>query len=119
MGKVAETLGGGLITGPATIVSGIMQSKAQNKATDAQSKSAAETLAFAREQEAQRKAVYEQKMAQYTAMRNTLAQRYGIDIGTPPAAGHPSARLPERPTGPSGGHIGRSDAEQAGSSRPE
>jgi hypothetical protein len=86
MGKVAETLGSGLITGPATIVSGIMQSRASNKATDAQSKSAAETLAFAREQEAQRKAVYEQKMAQYTAMRNTLAQRYGIDIGTPPAA---------------------------------
>lgn len=95
MGKVAETLGSGLITGPATIVSGIMQSRAQNKATDASERSNAAALAFTKEQEAQRKAVYDQRMAQWTASRNALLQRYGIDIAPPSTA----------PAGPAPGPV--------------
>jgi len=74
------------IAAAGTLGGAALSSRGQNKATDAQTKANADTLAYSREQDAQRKAVYEQKMAQYTAMRNTLAQRYGIDIGTPPAA---------------------------------
>jgi len=74
------------IAAAGTVGGAAIASRSANKATDAQTKAAADTLAFTREQEAQRKAIYDQKMAQYTAMRDTLAKRYGIDIGMPSAA---------------------------------
>jgi hypothetical protein len=77
---------GPAIGGAATLGGAAMGGKAQKEASKAQLQATDKAIAYSREQDAQRKAVYEQKMAQYTAMRNTLAQRYGIDIGTPPAA---------------------------------
>lgn len=92
MGKVAETLGGGLISGPASIISGVMQSRSQNKATEAQSKATAAALAYEKEKDALRRSQYEQAWNTWNASRNALLQRYGISLpnqptsafGTPP-----------------------------------
>lgn len=106
MGKVADTLGSGLITGPATIVSGIMQSRSQNKATEAQERANQAALAFSREQEAaaqgrygQSKAQYDQQVADWYAARNALLGRYGVDIslgkgGMPAMGAVPPAQAP-------------------------
>jgi hypothetical protein len=107
MGKVAETLGSGLITAPAEIVSGIVQSRAANKATEAQERSAAAALAFSREQEAEQKRRYEQGKSQYDrqvadwyAARNALlGDRYGVNINLG------SGGLPTLPSGPAGGAM--------------
>jgi hypothetical protein len=69
-----------------------MGSNANSKATKAQSAAADQALAFTREQEATRRAVYDQKMQQYTAMRNVLAERYGINL--PPAASSGTPSVP-------------------------
>lgn len=71
-----------------------MGGKAAKDAARMQAASADKAIALQRQMEAQRKAVYEQKMAQYVAMRNTLASRYGIDIGPLNAASAPASSAP-------------------------
>ena len=112
MGKVAETLGSGLITGPATIVSGILGSRAQNKATEASERANQAALAFSREQEnaaqgryGQSKAQYDQQVADWYAARNALLGRYGVDIslgkgGMPAMGAVPQAQTGASPMAP-------------------
>ena len=66
----------------ATIGGAAMQGKAAKDAARIQAQSYDKALAFQRQQEEQRKLVYDQKMAEYTNMRNTLAQRYGINLAS-------------------------------------
>ena len=69
----------------------IIQSRAQNKATEAQQQSAREALAFSKERLAGGDADYARKMQAWEAGRQALMERYGIDIvltgETPTAAG--------------------------------
>lgn len=57
--------------------------RSQGQAAKSQAAATDKAMALTREQEAQRKAVYDQKMQQWTASRNALLKRYGIDIAPP------------------------------------
>ena len=79
MGKFA----GDIIGGVGTLGGAALQSRAQNKATDAASKSTAEALAFSKERLAGGDADYARKLAVWEEGRRILAQRFGIDIAPP------------------------------------
>jgi hypothetical protein len=66
----------------ATIGGAAMSGKAAKEGARIQAQSYDKALAFQRQQEEQRKLVYDQKMAEYTNMRNTLAQKYGINLAS-------------------------------------
>lgn len=80
--------------------------KAAKEAAKIQAKSAADALAFTREQEqaaqgryGQSKAQYDQQVADWYAARNALLGRYGVDIslgkgGMPPMGAAPPAQTP-------------------------
>jgi len=72
----------------------IIQSRAQNKATEAQQQSAREALAFSKERLAGGDADYARKMQAWEAGRNALMQRYGIDIAPPMPGGGPGGGMP-------------------------
>lgn len=55
------------VTGGAAVTSGVMQSKANKRATDAQSKSTAEALAFERDNELRRRQEYDRSEAESRA----------------------------------------------------
>ena len=61
----------------------IIQSRAQNKATEAQQQSAREALAFSKERLAGGDADYARKLQAWEAGRQALMERYGIDIAPP------------------------------------
>src|SRR3972149_7038562 len=61
----------------------IIQSRAQNKATEAQQQSTAEALAFSKERLAGGDADYARKLQAWEAGRQALMERYGIDIAPP------------------------------------
>ena len=79
-GSNAVAIAPAAIQAGATIGGAAMSGKAGQKAAEMQLQANREALAFSRQQEAQRKTIYDQKMNQYTNMRNTLAQRYGITL---------------------------------------
>jgi hypothetical protein len=70
------------ISAGAQIGGAAMSGKAAKDAARIQAQSYDKALAFQRQQEEQRKLVYDQKMSEYTNMRNTLAQRYGINLAS-------------------------------------
>src|SRR3972149_10570507 len=100
MGKFA----GDIIGGVGTLGGAALQARAQNKATDAASKSTAEALAFSKERLAGGDADYARKMQAWEAGRNALMQRYGIDIAPPmpgggaPGGGDPQGAVPREIT---------------------
>ena len=71
---------------------GIMGSKAQNKATEAQAKSNAAALDFQKQQEAARRAEYDKAYGMWNASRQALMSRYGLDV--PGASAEPAASAP-------------------------
>jgi len=90
-GNMAAAAG---IGAAATIGGSAMQGKAAKDAARIQAQSYDKALAFQRQQEEQRKAVYDQKMVEYTNMRNTLAQRYGITLPSSGVGGTGGAYQP-------------------------
>ena len=82
------------ISAAATIGGSAMEGKAAKDAARIQAQSYDKALAFQRQQEEQRKAVYDQKMSEYTNMRNTLAQRYGITLPSSGVGGTGGAYQP-------------------------
>lgn len=70
---------------------------ASHKASQAQGKATDKALDFEKQQAAEKKAsfdaamqAYEQKWNVWNSNRMALLQRYGVDIGQPPASGAPS-----------------------------
>ena len=90
-GNMAAAAG---ISAAATIGGSAMEGKAAKDAARIQAQSYDKALAFQRQQEEQRKAVYDQKMVEYTNMRNTLAQRYGITLPSSGVGGTGGAYQP-------------------------
>lgn len=76
-------IGSSIIEGVGALGGAALGGKAAKSAAKTQAATTDKALAFTREQEAQRKAVYDQKMQQWTASRNALLKRYGIDIAPP------------------------------------
>jgi hypothetical protein len=68
------------IAAGAQIAGAAMGGKSAKAAAQIQAQSTDKALALARQQEETRNEVYDQKMAQYTMMRNVLAERYGITL---------------------------------------
>ncbi len=92
MGSFVKDVGGAVLTAPATLIGAKMQAGAQNKATEAQAKSTAEALAFAKEQEAQKVAAYNQAMQLWQqqwmaqqARRDALLSSYGFSVPSTPS----------------------------------
>lgn len=79
-----------------SVIGGILDSRSQNRATDAQTAANREAMAFEREQAAKGEAAYAQQWEQWNASRNALLERYGIDIAPPQMPG------PGGPAGPGG-----------------
>lgn len=76
-------IGSAIVQGVGSLGGAALGGKAAKSAAKTQAATTDKALAFTREQEAQRKAVYDQKMQQWTASRNALLKRYGIDIAPP------------------------------------
>jgi len=83
-----------IATAAGAALGGIFQSRASNKATDAQERAAQQALQLEREREAARKAEYDQAQARYREeyaawdqQRRAILRHYGVDIpeygGTP------------------------------------
>ncbi len=68
------------IAAAASLTAAKMGSSAAGKATKAQTEANANALTFAREQEAARRARYQQGMQAYMANRKLLAQHLGIEL---------------------------------------
>jgi len=104
---------------------GALAARSANKSASTQAASSDKALAFAREQEAAKKAQYAEAMKAYQAkweawqaQRTALLQRYGVDIAPPthPAAGGAPGAAPGGPTSvpaPSGGYTGRGGPQVA------
>lgn len=80
-------IGGAIVSGAGQLGGAALGGKAAKEAAKIQAKSAAEALAFTREQEqaaqgryGQSKAQYDQQVADWYAARNALLGRYGVDI---------------------------------------
>ena len=80
-------IAGPAIAAGAQLGGAAMGGKAAKDAARMQAASYDKALAFQRQQEEQRKLVYDQKMSEYTNMRNTLAQRYGINLASGSGSG--------------------------------
>ena len=98
MGSFVKDVGSAIITGPATLAAGYMQSKSANKATKAQQEANAAALAFEREKYADTRANYEKAMGAYQNQWNAwnqgrmaLLQRYGVDVAPFQQAGAPAS----------------------------
>lgn len=82
------------IAAAGSLGSGILSSRASNKATDASSRANAAALQFERERDAKREAqyrqaqgMYQQQMAYRNALQSMLAERYGIKLPDWPPPG--------------------------------
>jgi hypothetical protein len=110
------------IAAAAKIGGTIMESRAAGNAAKTQAGTADKALAFAREQEAAKKAAYDQSMKAYEAkwnawqgQRTALLQRYGVDIAPPtmPGAGAAPGDA-QAPTGQAPGVQGVSPPTPSG-----
>lgn len=87
------------IPAAAAVGGAIVQSRATNKATQASTKSNDAALAYAKEQEAIRRADYERALAEWQAGRQALLSRYGVSVPAysaprPPTLAAPSSGAP-------------------------
>ncbi len=90
----------------ATALSGALQTRGQNKATDASVDATDKALAFSQEQQKRADAAYEERMQIWQASRQALLDKYGIDIAPPTmqGPGGPGGEGPRE--GPQGGLLG-------------
>ena len=96
------------ITAGAGLVGGILGNRASGQAQDKQLAANEEAMAYEQEREAQRRQDWEQAMAQYTAGRNALLQRYGVPVPGMGGGGQFGA-----PAGPPPGAVPRGPAQYA------
>lgn len=83
----------------AAVTGAVLQSRATNKATKASTESNDAALAYAKEQEAIRRADYERALAEWQAGRQALLSRYGVSVPAysaprPPTLAAPSSGAP-------------------------
>ena len=123
----APLIGAG-ISAASGLVGGILQTKAQGKALDAQERANTQAMAFQREQAAKAEEIYKQQWDQWNQGRQALLSRYGITLpessapqppgGAMPRGGPPQGAMPQgaMPQGamPQGGPAGPPPGVPAG-----
>lgn len=113
-GAGAGTWAGPAIQAGGQIAGAVVGGKGAKAAAETQLQGTREALAFQQRQENDRKAAfnksvarYEQQVAAWNANRSVLAERYGIDIGSPstgiPSGGQPETGQPTTPGQPPAG----------------
>lgn len=104
-----------------SLLGGVLQNRAQGKATDAQSAATAEALAFQREQAAKAEEAYKQRYLESQAMRKALLDRYGVEVpglgeagAMPPGGGGPPGAMPRAAMGGGPGGMPPNMAQRGG-----
>lgn len=84
------------ITAAGALGGAALASRSANKASEASTKANDAALAYAKEQEAQRRADYERAYAEWQAGRQALLSRYGISVpsSSAPRIGAPTGGVP-------------------------
>jgi len=82
---------GPIIGGVASLGGALLGNRAQKKATEASTQANREALAYQKEQEAARRAQWNQAMQIWDQNRRALLQRYGVEV---PGAAGPAAAAP-------------------------
>jgi hypothetical protein len=104
---LGPTIGGAVVGGAAQLASGLIGSRGQSKAAEAQTEATSEAIAFQREQAEKAEAFNQQMWDDYLRRRDVLLQRFGVEL--PPPA--------QAPAGAAGGPV-PGPAGMAGPGRP-
>lgn len=87
LGALAPEVGAAVVGGGAQLVGGLIGSRAQGKATDANLQATREALAYQKERDAREEEMARRQWEAYQVGRNYLLQRYGIPVELPTSGG--------------------------------